>query len=379
MQKRYDVVVVGGGIVGLAHAIAAHERGRSVLLLERDGVCRSASVRNFGMIWPVGQRQGEDEDGALRSRDKWIELSREAGFALETCGSLHLVHHEDEEQVVCEFLERQDPALGRAWLGREEVLARSPAASPLELRGALWSPLECCVDPREAIAKLTEWAARLQGVEVRADSVVEVTDEGVRTAAGARVDASWVIVCSGAETRTLFPEVHANAPLVPCKLQMLRTAPQPRGWRLGPMLASGLTLRHYPAFEDCPTLPKLRARYAREHPELDEFGIHVLASQNASGEIVLGDSHEYGGPFAPGSSEEIDEVVLRWVRSRFRLLDEATAARWTGVYLKRRDGGTGLVLAPREHVRVVTGMGGAGMTRSFALGEDVLDELAQSA
>jgi hypothetical protein len=75
---------------------------------------------------------------------------------------------------------------------------------------------------------------------------------------------------------------------------MLRTYPQPHGWLLGPALAAGLTLRFYPTFNVCTTLPALRRRIAEETPEYDRWHIHGLVSQTADGELTLGDSHEYG-------------------------------------------------------------------------------------
>ena len=38
-MKNYDLIVVGAGIVGLAHAYTAAAHGRSVLVIERDGAC----------------------------------------------------------------------------------------------------------------------------------------------------------------------------------------------------------------------------------------------------------------------------------------------------------------------------------------------------
>ena len=81
-DDAYDLVVIGGGIVGIAHAVAALERGMRVAMIERDGVCRAASVRNFGMLWPIGQRPGADEARALRSLDAWSKLAPLAGFTL---------------------------------------------------------------------------------------------------------------------------------------------------------------------------------------------------------------------------------------------------------------------------------------------------------
>ena len=369
----FELAVIGGGIVGIAHAVAAIARGMRVALIERDGVCRSASVRNFGMLWPIGQRPGPDEARALRSLQIWTELAPLAGFHLDPCGSLHLVHHEDEARVVHEYLEQTHGASHRRWLDPAEVLDRAPGAAADGLLGALWSPTECCIDPREAVERLSHWLDAQPNVTRYIGTATRVTPGEVGLADGTQLRTERVVVCPGAEQGALFPALLAAAPLIACKLQMLRTAPQRDGWRMGPMLATGLTLRHYEAFRACPSLAEVCARYAAEEPHFDRHGIHVMASQNARGEVTLGDSHEYGRPFSPGSSQEIDEHILDVARRRFRLKDAAIAARWTGVYLKREDGGCGVALDAADGVQVITGMGGAGMTCSFGFAEQVLD------
>jgi hypothetical protein len=62
---------------------------------------------------------------------------------------------------------------------------------------------------------------------------------------------------------------------------MMRTAPQPGGWQLGPSLAAGLTLRFYKAFQMSASLTKLKERVAREEPEYEKYLIHVLVSTKA--------------------------------------------------------------------------------------------------
>src|SRR5690606_12854799 len=68
-EQRADIAVVGGGIVGLAVALATARQGRQVVLFERSDPAVGASVRNFGLVWPIGQPTGPTHDLALRSRE----------------------------------------------------------------------------------------------------------------------------------------------------------------------------------------------------------------------------------------------------------------------------------------------------------------------
>ena len=122
-----------------------------------------------------------------------------------------------------------------------------------------------------------------------------------------------------------------------CKLQMMRSAAVGNGWRLGPMLAAGLTLRHYRSFEECSTLAALKQRIARESPWFDRYGIHVLVSQNSEGELTLGDSHEYNDSVDPFDKIEIDELILGYLRTFLHAPELRIASRWHGVYAKHPD------------------------------------------
>ncbi len=67
MEKKCDVAIVGGGILGIAHAFEAAKRGYSVVIFERSRQAQGASIRNFGLIWPIGQAPGKVHERALRT------------------------------------------------------------------------------------------------------------------------------------------------------------------------------------------------------------------------------------------------------------------------------------------------------------------------
>src|SRR5215831_7988357 len=111
MTPRADVAVVGGGILGLAHAYVLARSGKRVVLFERNARAHGASIRNFGMIWPIGQPAGEMHALAIRSREIWLEALECAKLNYRNTGSLHVAHRADEAEVLREFAE-VGPAAG---------------------------------------------------------------------------------------------------------------------------------------------------------------------------------------------------------------------------------------------------------------------------
>jgi len=369
------VAIVGGGIVGLAHAWQAARRGLSVVLFERDPKAQSASVRNFGMIWPIGQAVGVVRDRALRSRERWLELVERADVWHDPCGSLHLAYRPDEWTVLEEFAEHA-PALGYdcRLLTRAEVERLSPAANPEHLLGALWSPTEICIDPRQAVGRIPQWLSETFGVDCQFGVAVRSIDmPHVETTDGQRWRVERAIVCGGVDFQTLFPEVFAGSGIRRCKLQMMRTVPQPGGWRIGPMIAAGLTLLHYPNFQICPSLAKVKERVAVEMPDFMRYGIHVMAAQNRAGEVVVGDSHEYEADIEPFDKSAIEELILNYLHGIVRLRDATIAARWHGIYAKHPSRPV-FTAHPQPGVHVVAAPGGTGMTVSFGTAEDLWNE-----
>ena len=367
MKQMFDVAIIGGGIVGLAHAWMAARRGLSVVLLERTSVAQGASVRNFGMVWPIGQPAGELHAIAMRSRQSWQELGREGIVEFQECGSIHLAHRDDERAVLEEFCDLEVQPV--TMLTPEEVLACAPLANPHGLLCGMFSDSELRVNPRIASARIALWLAEKYGVVFHFNTLISTIDGNVLYAAGGReYQAARIIVCGGSDIQLLFPHWIEESGLKLCKLHMMKAIAQPEGSRQAVHLASGLTLRHYGSFQGCSSLLALKSRIAEETPELNHYGIHVMASQLPNGEVILGDSHEYGDDITPFDKTEIDELMLREIRKVFRLANETIVERWHGIYAKHSDHpvvendcGNG--------VHIINGTGGAGMTMSFGLAE----------
>jgi FAD dependent oxidoreductase TIGR03364 len=368
MPERSDIAVVGGGILGLAHAYVQARKGKRVVLFERGRQATGASIRNFGMIWPIGQPAGQMHGIALRSREIWLEALTAARLSYRPTGSLHVAHHPDEADVLREFAET-GPSAGYAcqWLNPAETLNRSEAVREDGLQGALWSHTELTVDPREVVSNFGAYLREI-GVVCRYGAAVKRIELPVIESSTERWEVDAAIVCSGDDFATLYPEVFAGSGLTRCKVQMMRTAPQPGAWQLGPALAAGLTLRFYKAFAICTTLARLKARVAAEKPEYEKWAIHVLVSQTADGAITLGDSHEYGLDLSVFDRTSIDDLILSEAKTFLKLPCWSIAERWHGVYSLHPERPF-FEAQPAPGVRIVTAPGGSGMTLSFGLAE----------
>lgn len=368
--KSTEIAVVGAGIVGMAHALAAARRGHRVTVFERNERAVGASIRNFGMVWPIGQPPGPLRHRAMRSRQIWLEMAEQGGFFCDPVGSLHLAYHPDELAVIEEFVDIAKPAGYRVQrLTADEAAEKSPAAVTDGLLGALWSDTEVIVDPREAIATLPNVLQSAFNVDFQFSATVTEISYPHLTVNGDTWKADHIFVCSGADFETLYPDLYQSSDITKSKLQMMRTTPQPD--RIGPALCGGLTLTHYAAFADCPSLPALKQRFKTELPFAVDWHIHVMMSQNGLGELILGDSHEYGLTFDPFDRADINQFVLSYLRGFAQVPCLDIVATWHGIYAKL-PGKTEFIAHPEAGVTIVNGLSGAGMTLSFGLGEEVI-------
>jgi FAD dependent oxidoreductase TIGR03364 len=370
---RIDAIVIGAGIVGLATSRALAIRGKKVLVIDRSSFAVGASIRNFGMVWPIGQTDGKMYERAMLSQSIWKEISMASGIWHDPVGSVHLAYSDLEMEVLEAFQDSVRGIRNYTMMSAAETSKCSEAIVFNGLKGGIYSPDEIIVDSPKAIKALPAYLNEKYGVEFVWDTHVQSVETGKVMCGKKTFEAEEIYICSGPEFENLFPEVFEAANITKCKLQMMRMGVQPNGWRIGPSLCGGLSLTHYASFKSAgEPLERLKKHIETEMPDYVKWGIHVMVSQNSSGELIIGDSHEYGLTHDPFEKSFINDLILNYLSSFARFPDEKITVNWDGIYAKLKDGKTELVTSPQPGVTIINGLGGAGMTLSFGLAEQLI-------
>src|SRR6202042_3330905 len=155
-SQSYDVAVVGAGICGLAHALAAARRGKRVVVIDRDAQANGASIRNFGFITVTGQQAGTCWRRAKRSVAVWLEIAEAAKIPIVQRGLLTIARRAEARAVIEAFLQMDMGAECRLVEPRE-LNTSGPSLRADEFAGARYSPHETRVESREAIPQLAAW------------------------------------------------------------------------------------------------------------------------------------------------------------------------------------------------------------------------------
>jgi len=368
-SASYDLAVVGAGICGLAHALAAVRKGKRVVVIDRDAQANGASIRNFGFITVTGQQEGECWRRAMRSRDIWAEVAGPAGIEVIHRG-LVVSARRREAAAVLEAFAATDMGRECELLTGDAVGDRFPALK--RPAAALYSPHELRVESRTAIPRLAAWLAEAHGVTfLRSTEVHSVEPPRLATSRGT-VEAEAVVVCPGDDFLGLFADRIGAYGLTRCKLHMLRVAPAASPPDCAVM--SDLGLVRYLGYAELPEAAALRRVLEAEQGEQLANGVHLIVVRSADGSLVVGDSHHYAATPDPFAPESVDELILDEFRHVMKADRPRVIERWTGTYASAGDR---LALAdrPSDAVRIVIVTSGTGASTSFAIAEETIADL----
>ncbi len=361
------------------HAWWALQRGDEVVQIECDAEARSASVRNFGLVWVSGRRDGAELDLALRARELWEQIGvRVSGLGFRPHGSL-TVALDGAEAAAMQAYAAGDGARQRRteWLDGAGARAVNPAVGGV-VAGALWCHSDAIVESRVALAAMrTEMAVNgryrfIAGRRVRERRGTEVIDH-----CGERHGGDAVIVCTGAEHDGLDAEHLSAAPLRRCRLQMMQTAPAELS--LTTSIADADSMRYYPAYEHLDL-----SGLAPQPPVAVANRMQLLMVQRLDGSLTIGDTHTYDDdPTTQPFAFDVDEAPYGHLIERAEAILGRSLPpiqrRWAGVYSQLAP--TASAGAVYHHgeiepgVVAVTGPGGRGMTLAPAIAEQTWERL----
>ncbi|UVJ43816.1 TIGR03364 family FAD-dependent oxidoreductase [Pseudomonas sp. LS1212] len=373
MTNQSDILIVGAGILGLSHAYAAARRGLRVRVFERSATPLGASVRNFGQALVTGQPPGQMLELAKASRPIWAQWAQQANFKLKRNGSILFARTEEEETLLEAF------CAGRAIEhGYRVELLQGAALNDLyggrfrHHRAALRGLDDQQLYSREAIPALIRYLQKELAVEFHFSTLVREVEPGRVISTAGTFTGKQVVVCSGHDYQTLLAEPLAQLEPQICRLQMLRARPEFE-LDLQHALLTGLSCVHYGAFADLPEAKALQAQIQAHSPHLLAHGIHLLISPTPHGDLIIGDSHDYGQDASPFNAEQVDEWMIalaeQTLGGRIKVVE-----RWQGVYGARGPGPFSLLqVAPGLNAALMHT--GVGMSVGPALAEQHIARL----
>lgn len=360
MLAETDVLIIGAGIVGLAHAAEAHRRGFTVTVIDRDSRAVGASVRNFGHCCITAQ-SGELLELAQVARERWLHFADRAGFFAVESGALTVARNPEELAVLTELSESRETGQVRM-VGGDDVRHELGSGDGAILGGAVLRD-DLRVDPREAVGALAAWL-QSQGVAFHWSTSYLGNDGDAVTSRG-RIRAGRTIICVGHDLDYLEPVLAAEHGIERCGLQMARVE-APGARRIAPAILTGTSMLRYPAFTETVAVVALRSRIEAEDPCLVAIGANVMFTQRPDGTIIVGDSHRYNLTMDPFQAEATTGPLLDRIGEILGVERLRVVERWQGIYASSAQHPY-LVAELAPGVTAVSVTSGVGMTISFGL------------
>lgn len=369
-SKKYDLAVVGAGIVGLAHAWLGAKSGLSVIVIDRDPRCVGASIRNFGFITVTGQRDGDTWRRAKRSRDLWHEIAAQANIPICHQG-LTLGAQRPEAMAILEAFKQTSMGEECILLTQDELARMCPAVRSESCVGGLYSPHELRVESRDAIPQIASWLANQFNVKFLFNcEVLDCALPQIETSGGS-ICADRVVLCPGTELNGVAKRYLQEYELSLTQLQMLRVRPS-APFKLSSAVMSDLSFVRYAGYTGLGCHKDLLARLEVEEADSLAAGIHLIVVQSDDGSLVVGDSHHPATPFEPYAIEAVDRLILKHLEQTLLLTQYEVTHRWTGRYPVGPTEHDALILAPHSDIRVVSVTSGTGASTAFGLAEEVM-------
>lgn len=237
-MRRFDAIVIGGGLVGSAIAYGLARAGLAAAMVDEGDVAFRASRGNFGLVWVQSKGDGapDYQRWTRRSADEWpalaAELLAKTGIAVghERPGGLHLCLGEAEFEARRRLMERMRAQSGNfgfdyRMLDHREAAQMLPGIGPA-VTGASYTPYDGHANPLALLHALhkgfIERGGRYLPNAAVTDAAAAPGDFRIGSAMG-EIGAPKIVLAAGLGNAALAPLFGLAAPVKPLKGQILVT------------------------------------------------------------------------------------------------------------------------------------------------------------
>lgn len=303
----YDVIIIGGGIIGSSVAWQLSRRKKKVLVIERKDTCSGSAGATDGVVGYHTKKPGLQLDLAVQSIEMFKTLNRDLETNVEyglEAGGMQPVEDKDQwDMLEAMATEQRKSGVDIRMITAEEACTIEPNLNP-DIYGALWSPTGGKVNPLAMTFGYARAAKKLGAVYLTETPVTDIIIEGgravgVNTPAG-EFRADCIVNAAGAWAGKVAALAGLDMPIKPRKGQLMITEP------IGPFLKATVQCALY-------NVIKFRPETIKD-PTVLKIGASLSIEQQESGGLIIGGTREFADYEEENTFEAVETIIRRAVR-----------------------------------------------------------------
>ena len=371
-----EIIIIGGGIAGVATAYHLARDGRGVTLLERGSIAGEASGLNAGNIGATGWGNLPNLNSHLTMGSleifKTLQLDMDYDIEFRQCGALQAIQTEEQYDFARDrVLRLRSQGHDQELLSTREARSIEPGLNP-DLLGLVYTPLRAQADPEKATRAMAS-AAEAEGAAILAHhevtGVAQLGDGSYQLMVqGDEFRAATLVIAAGAWCRQVGEMLGLSIPIVPVRGQMWATEPLPP-----------LVFHTISATESTLQWHTTPGGGLETPPELTHQGDlrvtrHLYGRQNHSGEIIFGGDRQLAGYHQVPDATGI-EANRGHAAEILPMLNGLPIRRtWAGLMPFSPDGEPVIGKIPqRDNLYILTGLCSSGFGRGPMAGKLLAD------